>query len=168
MKLAIPPEDTILHAAPPLRPIAPPPLRIALAGYGHVGQALAARLAGDPAFRIVSILVRDPERPRAYAPPAPLTADQDRFLRPEADVLVDVLSCHRTSAALAIRCLGVGVHVVSASKRAVSSRHGALTGAARAGPPSCSTRPRSAAQRRCWRRSPPLGSGRRSAPSPAS
>ena len=109
------------------------PLRIALAGYGHVGQALAARLAGSGDYRIVSILVRDTARPRAYAPPAPLTAGVDAFLVPEADVLVDVLSCHRTGAALASRCLAMGVHTVSASKRAVSTRYEALAGAARAG-----------------------------------
>jgi len=109
------------------------PLRIALAGYGHVGQALAARLAGDPAYRIVSILVRDPARPRAFGPPVAPTANVDHFLFPEADVLVDVLSCHKTGAALASRCLAMGVHAVSASKRAIAGRYEALTGSARAG-----------------------------------
>jgi len=130
MKLAFLDDDT-LSAAPVAAP--PRPLRIALAGYGHVGQALAARLAGDPLYRIVAILVRDPARPRAFAPPVAPTASIDHFLYPEADVLVDVLSCHRTGAALASRCLAMGVHAVSASKRAVASRYEALTGAARAG-----------------------------------
>ena len=37
-----------------------PPLRIALAGYGVVGQALAAKLDGDSDFELVAILVRMP------------------------------------------------------------------------------------------------------------
>lgn len=130
MKLAFLDDETL---ATPLAPAPVRPLKIALAGYGHVGQALAARLAGDPAYRIVAILVRDPERPRAYPPPVAPTASVDHFLYPEADVLVDVLSCHTTGAALASRCLAMGVHAVSASKRAVASRYDALTGAARAG-----------------------------------
>jgi homoserine dehydrogenase len=134
MKLAFPDDDTLSGAALTGLPAAPQrPLRVALAGYGHVGQALAARLAGDPAYKIVAVLVRDTARPRAFAPPVPLTASVDHFLYPEADVLVDVLSCHKTGAALASRCLAMGVHAVSASKRAVSTRYEALTGAARAG-----------------------------------
>jgi len=121
------------HPAPTADSTPARPLRIALAGYGHVGQALAARLAGDPAYRIVAILVRDPARPRAFEPPVAPTASVDHFLVPEADVLVDVLSCHKTSAALASRCLAMGVHAVSASKRAVAGRYEALAGAARAG-----------------------------------
>jgi homoserine dehydrogenase len=134
MKLAILDDETLSAAAlTGLAPVPPRPLRVALAGYGHVGQALAARLEGDPATRIVSILVRDTARPRAFAPPVPPTASVDHFVYPEADVLVDVLSCHKTGAALASRCLAMGIHAVSASKRAVSTRYEALTGAARAG-----------------------------------
>src|SRR5438309_3215598 len=134
MKLAFLDDETLSAAAlTGLAPVPPRPLRVALAGYGHVGQALAARLAGDPTTRIVSILVRDTARPRAFAPPVPPTASVDHFLYPEADVLVDVLSCHKTGAALASRCLAMGIHAVSASKRAVSTRYEALTGAARAG-----------------------------------
>jgi hypothetical protein len=60
---------------------APPrPRTIALAGFGVVGQALAARLAGDPRLRIGAILVRDPNRRRATEPPVPLTADRRSFL----------------------------------------------------------------------------------------
>ena len=51
-------------------------LRIALAGYGVVGQALAAKLVGDPDFELVAILVRDSARSRAFAPPVALTSDR--------------------------------------------------------------------------------------------
>jgi len=109
------------------------PLRIALAGYGHVGQALAERLATDERYEIASILVRDVNRSRAVAPPCAPTADRDAFASPRADVLVDALSCHRTGTTLALEWLARGAHVVSASKRAISTDYEALAGAARSG-----------------------------------
>lgn len=107
------------------------PLRIALAGYGVVGQALAARLAGEPGFRIVSILVRDLARQRAVAPPCPLTDDRDIFLAVPADIVVDALSCERTGGGLCRALLPQGVHVVSASKRLISEERAWLSTAAR-------------------------------------
>lgn len=108
-------------------------LRIALAGYGTVGQALAARLRSEPRFEIVSILVRDERRARSVAPPVTPTADPGSFLAAEADVIVDVLSCDSTGAALCERLLPRGIDVVSASKRVVSSCHQRLARAAAAG-----------------------------------
>ncbi|MDB5668012.1 MAG: homoserine dehydrogenase [Alphaproteobacteria bacterium] len=109
------------------------PLRIALAGYGVVGQALAERLRGDPAFEVTTILVRRPERQRTVAPPAPLTTDVDAFIAAPADILVDVLSCAETGARLCSEALPRGVHVASASKRVVSAQHAQLHAAARRG-----------------------------------
>lgn len=104
-----------------------PPLRIALAGFGVVGQSLCSKLAGDPRFEISSILVRHPERERAIAPPVPLTSDLRAFFAQDADVLVDVLSCDKTGATVSGWALARGQHVVSASKRVISSRHSSLT-----------------------------------------
>jgi homoserine dehydrogenase len=98
----------------------PRPLRIALAGFGVVGQALAENLKTRTGYEIVAILVRDPARPRAARPPVPLTADRKAFLETPADILIDVLSCAETGALLSEWALGRGVHVVSASKRVVS------------------------------------------------
>lgn len=114
------------------RPAAPP-LRIALAGYGVVGQALAQRLAAEPGFRIVAILVRDLARPRAFAPPCPLTDDADAFLAVAADVIIDALSCESTGNGLCGAVLPAGVHVVSASKRVISEHRERLADAARRG-----------------------------------
>jgi len=94
--------------------------RIALAGYGVVGQALARRLEREPDFEIVAILVRDPARARAVAPPCPVTDDRTAFLETPADILVDVLSCDATGEALSLESLAAGRHVVSASKRVVA------------------------------------------------
>jgi homoserine dehydrogenase len=104
----------------------PPRLRIALAGYGVVGQALAARLHGDPHFEIASILVRDVGRPRAVPPPAQLTASIGDFLQSDADVVVELLSCERTAAHICHEKLRRGVDIVTASKRLISGHHDQL------------------------------------------
>ncbi|MFN3725659.1 MAG: homoserine dehydrogenase [Allosphingosinicella sp.] len=109
------------------------PLRIALAGYGVVGQALAERLRAEPGFEISAILVRRPELSRGVAPPVPATGDLDAFLAAPVDILVDVLSCAETGARLCGELLPRGIHVASASKRVVSSRHALLHAAARRG-----------------------------------
>ncbi|HEX8194392.1 MAG TPA: hypothetical protein VF552_15995 [Allosphingosinicella sp.] len=119
-----------LPSTPP-RTAAPRPLRIALAGYGTVGQALAEKLAARTDYRIVSVLVRDPLRTRAVAPPVPLTADRRAFLDVPADLLIDALSCAETGALLSEWALGRGLHVVSASKRVVSGCLPLLRAAAR-------------------------------------
>ena len=106
---------------------APQRLRIALAGYGVVGQALAQRLTEHERLHIAAILVRDAQRPRAVAPPAPLTTDRRTFLAVPADILVEVTSCETTGALLSEHALARGVHVVSASKRVVSACRSALT-----------------------------------------
>ena len=110
-----------------------PRLRIALAGYGVVGQALAAKLVGDPDFELVAILVRDSARSRAFAPPVPVTADREAFLAVPAEIIVEVTSCDATGAFVSEHALSRGIHVVSASKRVVSARQTVLVEAAAAG-----------------------------------
>lgn len=95
-------------------------LKIALAGYGVVGQALVRRLEREPDFEIAALLVRDPARDRAVPPPAPLTDDAETFLAAPADILIDVLSCDATGEVLSRHALAGGRHVVSASKRVVA------------------------------------------------
>ncbi|MCG8443560.1 MAG: hypothetical protein MI723_17285, partial [Caulobacterales bacterium] len=102
--------------APPARP-----LRIALAGFGVVGAGVLSRLAVEPdRFEVVSILVRDPDKPRdTPAPRALLTTEQDRFFDAGPDVVVDVLSSGELGLAVTRRALGAGVAAVSANKQAV-------------------------------------------------
>lgn len=107
-------------------------LRVALAGYGVVGQALARRLDREPDFEIAAILVRDPARDRAVPPPCPVTSDRDAFLAVPADILVDTLSCDATGETLSLERLARGGHVVSASKRVVARARGELVGLAAA------------------------------------
>lgn len=97
------------------------PLRIALAGYGVVGQAVAAALHDDPHFEIVAILVRDEARPRETSPPALPTNALQHFLAAEADIVIDVLSCAATGRTIGKAALAAGRHLLSASKRMVSA-----------------------------------------------
>jgi homoserine dehydrogenase len=106
------------------------PLRVSIAGFGTVGQALAERLAGEASFEIVATLVRDTGRSRAVAPPVPLTADRGAFLACETDIIIDALSCEETGSLLCDIVLPKGVSIVSASKRVISAGHGRLTDAA--------------------------------------
>lgn len=110
-----------------------PPIRVALAGYGVVGQALAKRLSGDSRFQITSILVRDLSRNREVPPPVRLTNDVTRFSKTDADVLIELLSCDRTGAALSCAGLRKGISVVTASKRMVSENFLELAANAAAG-----------------------------------
>jgi homoserine dehydrogenase len=108
-------------------------LKVGLAGYGVVGQALVERLARDQRFEIGPILVRDTSKPRAVQPPQPPIDDAKLFSIAGRDIVVDVLSCEETGARIALELLPQGVEIVSASKRLISGRYGALSGAAEAG-----------------------------------
>ena len=113
------------------RPVStPPPLRISLAGYGVVGQALAERLERESAFEIAAILVRNTDRARSVAPPVPVTNDREKFLRCPTHIIVDALSCEETGSLLCNAVLPTGVHIVSASKRVISAHHTGLAEAA--------------------------------------
>jgi homoserine dehydrogenase len=107
--------------------------KVAIAGYGIVGQALAERLAGDAAYEIVAILVRDPARPRRVAPPCPLTTDRRALLARRPDVLIDVLSCAETGALLSELALARGIDLVSASKRVIAGAYPSLVACAAGG-----------------------------------
>ena len=101
-------------------------VKLAIAGYGIVGQALVERLREADAFEIQAILVRDPARERRVAPPCPLTTDRRTFLAGDPDILIDVLSCAETGALLSEWALARGIHLVSASKRVIAGCHAAL------------------------------------------
>jgi homoserine dehydrogenase len=101
---------------PPRAHASPPRLRIALAGYGTVGQALAERLALESNFQIAAVLVRNPSKVRRVPPPVALTADAAAFMETDADVLIDLTSCEATGLKLSLESLKRGIPVISANK----------------------------------------------------
>lgn len=104
---------------PPRAHVATRPLRIALAGYGTVGQALAERLALEEHFEIAAILVRDPGKVRRVAPSAPLTNDLEELCGVPADVTIDLTSCAKLGRTLASIKLERGIPVISANKQVI-------------------------------------------------
>lgn len=105
------------------------PIRVALGGYGTVGQAVARRLADEPRFEIVSVLVRDTAKPRAVPPPVTPTDETAALAASRPDILVDALSDAALSGRLCEAMLARGVRVASASKRMVADRNAGADGA---------------------------------------
>ena len=117
-------------AAPPVGVLTAPALcRVALLGYGRVGQAVAAlahdesdRLRGEGLdLRIVGALVRDPRKPR-NGPPQSLQTSHDALFAEPFDVLIDVMGGLDPAGDLVKRALDTGRHVVTANKTLVAAR----------------------------------------------
>lgn len=102
---------------PPRLPAEEPRLRVAIAGFGTVGQALLARLRDEPRFEVVSILARDPDKPRGAQASGLTTTSIDQFLAVEADILVEVTSDTQVARSLCQWFLADGRHTVTASKK---------------------------------------------------
>jgi homoserine dehydrogenase len=105
-------------------------VRVALLGYGQVGQAVAS-LAQQPdvrdrlraaglAVQCVSALVRDPHKPRP-GPPLPLATVP--ALPASADVIVEILGGVEPARSLVTCALRAGLPVVTANKTLVA-HHG--------------------------------------------
>jgi homoserine O-acetyltransferase len=108
------------------------PLRVALAGCGHVGggllDLLVSRAAADHDARPVQVqrvLVRDTARPRqpltraiagGIAPDEACLADPTALLGPDVDVLVEVIGGTTTARTLVETALARGIRVVTANK----------------------------------------------------
>ncbi|ADV61274.1 homoserine dehydrogenase [Isosphaera pallida ATCC 43644] len=112
------------------------PLRVGMLGLGTVGGGVArllsgegeriARRAGRP-IQLTTIVVRDPKRPRAIAPPpgTRLTDDPRAVLdNPELDVVVEVAGGIEPARGWMMAALRNGKDVVTANK-ALLAEHGA-------------------------------------------
>lgn len=96
------------------------PLRVALAGCGVVGGGVLQRLAGDPRFQVVGVLVRNPAKARDVAvQPELLLSDPSALLTLKPDVLIEAVTDGPVGLALIRAALEQGVAVVSANKQAV-------------------------------------------------
>lgn len=105
-----------------------PPVRIGLAGFGTVGQALQARLGEESGFKIAAILVRDREKIRRTMPAVPLLDDARTFFERGFDILVDATGGSEIGKALTMRQLAGANHVVSANKAVIADNLRALRG----------------------------------------
>jgi homoserine dehydrogenase len=117
--------------------------RIALAGCGVVGDAVAAGIARlpDAPAHLTRVLVRDVHRARAglraatrvgRVAPHALTADADATLAGEPDTLIEVLGGLEPARGLIERALRRGVHVITANKALLATHGPALLALAEA------------------------------------
>jgi homoserine dehydrogenase len=95
------------------------PLRVGIAGFGVVGQALYRRLLREPDFSVTDILVRDLNKHRDIYPPFALTDDLESFLEAKFDILIDVTCGEEAGLPLSHRQLERGGALVSANKTVV-------------------------------------------------
>ncbi len=123
------------------------PLRIALAGCGHVGGSLldlfgerAQHAGGAQPIRVTRVLVRDADRSRpalaqaiarGIAAPASCITDPARLLSDDIDVLVEAIGGTTTAGTLIEAALRRGIRVVTANKALLAERGSALTELAR-------------------------------------
>jgi len=113
-------------------------VRVALLGYGRVGQAVGVlsadagttlRAAGVE-LEIVGALVRDPDKPRG-GPAVDLRTTANELFHTPFDLLIDVMGGEHPAFELASRAIENGVHVVTANKTLVARRGRELEALAR-------------------------------------
>jgi homoserine O-acetyltransferase len=144
------PTPVVAHVATPVISAVTPrvrPLRVALAGCGHVGGSLLelfgerAQQPGDAQpIRVDRVLVRDAERPRpalaqaiarGIAAPDACITDPTLLLSDDIDVLVEAIGGTTTARTLVETALRRGIRVVTANKALLGERGSALAALAR-------------------------------------
>jgi homoserine dehydrogenase len=102
------------------------PLRVGLAGFGTVGQAVQARLLRESGFEITAILVLDTTKARPTPPACPPTSDRGAFFESEFDVLIDATGGGDVGKRLSVRQLASSGDLVSANKLIVAENYWTL------------------------------------------
>lgn len=107
-----------------VKKLASAPLRVAVLGFGTVGQGVVKLLSRQaPRFAVSSIAVRDLEKARrAGADAALLTTDLDAAIE-GAQIVVETIGGIEPARSAIARALNAGAHVVTANK-AVIAAHG--------------------------------------------
>lgn len=106
--------------------------RVALAGFGVVGQGVYDLLMGRGGqFSIVGVLCRTPSRYVSEGAPADLLTDDFNSL-PPFDILVEAIGGVEPAGVYAMSAIERGADVVSANKTLFSRRHDTLLAAAKA------------------------------------
>lgn len=103
-------------------PAGPPPLRVALLGFGTVGQSVYRHLVRLPDVVLTAIALRDPSRPRAVDPPRELITTDPVTAVSGADVVIEVMGGIDAAGEATIAALRAGAHVITANKALLAER----------------------------------------------
>ncbi len=107
-------------------------LKVALLGFGTVGEGVYAHLQRhDDLFEVCGILVRDAGKPRAaHAPLHLISDDPARVLGSRPDIIVEMIGGVDAAQAFILNAFFGGADVVSANKAVLAARFGLLRDAA--------------------------------------
>lgn len=97
-------------------------MRIGLLGAGTVGGALVDLLAQRPGFSIRRALVRDLDRPRAFAHADRISTTDHEEALADVDVVVEAMGGTELAGDLMIQALERGLPVVTANKAVLATR----------------------------------------------
>lgn len=116
-------------ASPPVKVSRLPPLRVAVAGLGTIGEGAALRIAADTHdYRLCAALVRDAAKRRLDAFSGAVIADRvETLLATKPDVIIEALPDGAAGRTLIKAALGRGISIVTANKQAIAGEMAALT-----------------------------------------
>lgn len=116
-------------SAPPARVVPEPPLRVAVAGLGQIGEGAALRIAADAHdYRLCAALVRDAAKRRLDVFSSAIIADRvETLLAAKPGAIVEALPDGAAGRALIKAALANGISVVTANKQAIAGEMAALT-----------------------------------------
>ncbi len=100
-----------------------PTLRVALLGFGAVGQGVYHHLSRLPGVEVTAVAVRDPEKPREISPPLSIiTTDPVAAASSGVDLVIEVIGGTTTAGDAVEAALRSGAHVVTANKALLADR----------------------------------------------
>ncbi len=119
-------EPTVISAEPTRFAPAPEPteaLRVALFGFGAVGQGVYHHLTRLPGVSVTAVALRDPEKTRDIPPPASIiTTDPVAAASSGVDIVIETIGGVAIAADAVESALRSGAHVVTANKALLAER----------------------------------------------